>query len=112
MRFVLLLGLVAALLPIAAAASTRAAQVAVVSHSPVTVRGTGFHRYERVVVTVSARESRTRKIYATARGSFRAVFKGYSFTYCEPYAVRAKGNRGSTAFVRIIPECPSQGPED
>jgi hypothetical protein len=107
---VLLPALVAALLPVTAGASTRAAQVAVVSRSPVIVRGTGFRPSERVVVTVSSKSSRTRTVIATTLGRFRIVFKDYSFGYCQPYAIRAKGNRGSSVFVKVIPECPAPGP--
>ena len=108
----LLLALVAALLPINAAASTPKAHVVLLNSAPVTVRGTGFHRSERVVVTVSSRGSHTKKVIATARGVFRVVFQGYKVAYCEPYAISAKGNRGSTAFMKVIPECPNQAPAD
>ncbi len=111
MRFVLLLALVAASLPLTAAASTRRAQVVLLNSSPVTVRGTGFHRGERVVVTVAASSMRTKKV-ATTRGAFRIVFQGFKFSYCEGYTIQAKGNRGSNAFVKVIPECPAQGPGD
>jgi hypothetical protein len=110
MRFVLLLALVAASLPLTAAASTRKAEVVLLNSSPVTVRGTGFHRSERVVVTVAASSMRTKKAIATTRGAFRVVFQGFEFGYCEGYTIHARGNRGSSAFVRIIPECRSQGP--
>jgi hypothetical protein len=109
-RFVLITALVAAFVPVTAGASTRVAHIVVASHSPVTVEGTGFHRSERVVVTVSSRSTRTMTVIATRRGVFRAVFKRYSFRYCQPYAVRAKGNRGSTALVKVMPECAPQGP--
>ncbi len=112
MRFVLLLALVAASLPLTAAASTPKAQVVLLNSSPVTVRGTGFHRSERVVVTVAASSMRTKKVVATTRGAFRIVFQGLKFAYCEGYTIHAKGNRGSNAFVKVIPECPSQGPGD
>ncbi|MFL6016060.1 MAG: hypothetical protein ACJ74I_02920 [Gaiellaceae bacterium] len=112
MRFVLLLALVAASLPLTAAASTRKPEVVLLNSSPVTVRGTGFHRSERVVVTVAASSMGTKKAIASTRGAFRIVFPGLKVGYCEGYTIRAKGNRGSNAFVRIIPECPSQGPED
>jgi hypothetical protein len=113
MRFVLVAALAAAvLLPLSAAASTRKATVFLVSRSPATVTGTGFRSHERVVVTISSRSLRRAIVMSTARGALRVVFKRYSFTYCEPYELRAKGNKGSRAFVRVIPDCPSQSPGD
>jgi hypothetical protein len=110
-RFVLLLALVAASLPLTAAASTSKAQVVLLSNSPVTVRGTGFHRSERVVVTVAASGVRTKKVVATTRGAFRIVFQRLKVGSCEGYTLHAKGNRGSNTFVKVIPECPPPGPE-
>jgi hypothetical protein len=111
-RVVLAAALATALLPVSATASTSAAHVFLVSRTPVTVTGTGFRSHERVVVTVSSKSLRRATVIATARGALRIVFKRYSFAYCEPYAVRAKGNRGSTAFLKVIPECPSESPGD
>lgn len=95
------------LLPTAAAA-TRKAQVQLTSSSPVVVRGYGFHARERVAVTVSASATQKRVVYATRRGAIRAVFRAFSIQYCEPYEIRAKGNRCSSAFVRVIPDCAPQ----
>ena len=95
------------LVPVVATASTRKAHVFLVSRTPVTVTGTGFRSHERVVVTVSSRSLRRATVIATARGALRVVFKRFTFTYCEPYELSAKGNKGSRAFVRVIPDCPN-----
>ena len=78
------------------------------SSSPVVVHGVAFHSRERVAVTVSAGETHKKFVSATRRGAIRAVFRGFSIHYCEPYEIRAKGNRGSSAFVRVIPDCAPQ----
>jgi hypothetical protein len=109
MRLALVLGLFFGLLS-TAGATTRAAHLTVPSRSPVAVRGTGFHAGERVTVTVSAKSVRKKAVTATRLGAFRATFRGFSIGYCDPYTVRAKGNRGSSAFVRVIPECAPNGP--
>jgi hypothetical protein len=106
-RRALVLLLFFVLLPTAAAA-TRKAQVMLTSSSPVVVRGYGFHARERVAVTVSASETHKKFVYATRRGAIRALFRGFSIQYCEPYDIRAKGSRGSSAFVRVIPDCAPQ----
>jgi hypothetical protein len=102
--------LVAALLPAAAVGSNRAAHVTVPTLSPFTVRGTSFRSNERVRVTVSAESTRTKSVIASARGTFRATFSGLSIGSCDLYAVRARGSRGSTAFLKVIPECAPSGP--
>lgn len=98
-----------ALLAAAALASTTAAHVSVATLSPFTVRGTSFHPAERVRVTVSAEGSHTKTVTANASGRFRVKFSAVTIGRCNAYAVRAKGNRGSTAFIRVIPECAPEG---
>jgi hypothetical protein len=111
MRFAAFLAVSAVLLPAGAlASSTRKAHIAVRSTSPVSIQGTGFKARERVVVTVMAKSTRTKAVRATTGGAFAVTFPSVSIGYCQEYAIRAKGNRGSTAIIRVIPECPSQGP--
>jgi hypothetical protein len=109
-RIAALLSIVAVLSPVAAAASNRAAHVAVLSLSPVTVRGTSFRSNERVRVTVSAKSTRTNTVTANARGNLSTKFRGLKIGYCDPYTVRARGNRGSSAFLKVLPECAPSGP--
>jgi hypothetical protein len=96
---------VTAILSAVALGATKSAHVAVTATSPTTIQGTGFKAHERVTLTVSAKETRTKRIYAGARGSFTTTFKGLTIPRCDSYTVRAKGNRGSTALLRVIPEC-------
>jgi hypothetical protein len=93
----------------AVAGTTRArARVAVVSTAPVTINGTGFRSRERVVVTLTTTGAHRKVVMANARGAFTAKFAGVAIGYCEGYFVRAKGNRGSLAVLKLIPECPSR----
>jgi hypothetical protein len=105
MRIALVLTLFAALLPVGAVASSNTARIGFASVSPVTVRGTGFKSGERVAVTVSSKVTKKKTVTASSRGGFKARFSGFSIARCQAYAVRAKGNRGSTAFAKVIPEC-------
>jgi hypothetical protein len=105
------LSLCVALLPAAAVASpSRTAHVTLASLSPVSVRGTSFRSHERVAVTVSAKSTRTKTVTAGARGGFTVRFTSLSLGTCQAYAVRAKGNRGSVAFLKVTPVCAPSGP--
>jgi hypothetical protein len=109
MRLAVALTLFAAFLSVAAVASTGAAQIGFASTSPVSVRGTGFKSGERVALTVAAKVTRKKIVIANSRGAFRATFSAFSIPRCQAYAARAKGNRGSTASVKVIPECAAEG---
>jgi hypothetical protein len=109
-RLAVVLSLFVALLPIAAVASpSRTAHVTLASLSPVSVRGTSFLSDERVAVTVFAKSARTKTVTAGSRGGFRVTFTTVSIGACQAYAVRAKGNRGSVAFLKVTPECAPTG---
>jgi hypothetical protein len=97
-------GVAAAFAAVALAAS-QSAHVAIAQTSPVVVTGAGFKKHERVTLTVSSKSTRTKRIVAGSRGGFSATFRGFSIARCVEYSVRAKGNRGSSAFVKVIPEC-------
>jgi hypothetical protein len=105
MRHAIAFALLAALLPVAAVASSNAARIGFTSVSPVSVRATGFKSGERVTLTVSAKVKRKKTVTAGSRGGFRATFSGFSIKRCQAYAVIAKGNRGSTAAAKVVPEC-------
>ena len=110
MRFALFLSLVFfAVLP-TAGASTSAARITVVSRSPVAVQGSGFRASERVTVTVSVKTTHTKIVTASRLGNFRATFWRVSIGNCQFYSARAKGSRGSTASLKVIPECAAPGP--
>jgi len=79
-----------------------------VSTAPVTVSGTGFRANERVSVTVSAKTIHKKVVVASRLGAFRVTFRGMKIGYCQFYSAQAKGNRGSTASLKVIPECAPQ----
>jgi hypothetical protein len=108
MKFGAVVSVVVALLPVAPVASTTAAHISVPALSPFTVRGTSFRPSERVRLTFSAQGTHTKTVIANARGSFKATFTGVSIGRCDAYLVRAKGSRGSSAFLKVIPECAPQ----
>ena len=112
MRLLLVLVLFAVLLPVGAVASSNTAHIGFASIAPVSVRGTGFKSGERVAVTVSAKVTKKKTVAASSRGAFRATFSGFAIAPCQAYAVRAKGNRGSVAFTKVLPECAQPGPGD
>jgi hypothetical protein len=99
----------AILLPAAALASSTA-RLVVHATRPFSVRGLEFKSGERVSVTLSATRQRTKSVQATSRGTFTVTFPAVSLGRCQAYAVRAKGNRGSTASLKVIPECAPHGP--
>ena len=107
MRIALAVMLVAALGAGTAVAGTRAkAKVMVMSTAPVTVRGTSFHPRERVTVTVIASSTRTKIVKANSRGAFTATFTRFAIGHCQGYEIRANGNHGSLATLKLTPECP------
>jgi len=107
MKIGALLLLVCALVPSVAGASQLRARVSVVqTASAFAVQGASFKSRERVTVTVTAESTRTKTVKANLRGAFTATFAGFTVPRCEGYSVRAKGNRGSVATLKVIPECP------
>jgi hypothetical protein len=104
MRFALFFSLVFVLLP-TAGASTTAAHITITSRSPVVVRGTGFRPSERVTVSVSAKSTYRKIVTASRLGAFRVTFRGMAIGACQFYSAQAKGSRGSTASLKVIPEC-------
>jgi hypothetical protein len=110
MRICALVATLAALsLPVAAGASGSSAHVSITTFSPFTVHGTGFRAYERVRVTVAARTTQWKTVTATRRGRFTTTFTRVAVGHCGMYTVRATGNRGSKALLRVMPECAPLG---
>ena len=102
---------------IAAAAAALAAQgvagavggphVMLAARSPLAVHGTGFRASERVRVSVTTSTGAgARTAVAGATGAFTIRFTGLKLGSCAMYAIRAVGNDGSRAVVRVVPECP------
>jgi hypothetical protein len=87
--------------------SASRAKIAVAQTSPAVITGAGFKRHERVAVTITSEATATKRVYASVRGGFRTMFRSYSIPFCTEYTVRAKGNRGSTAALHVIPDCPA-----
>ncbi len=82
---------------------------------PLTVRGSGFQRRERVRVTIVASGNFARTVRTSARGTFTAAFGGVSFSFdrCgNGWVITARGARGDAATLKLPqPECPpSLGP--
>ena len=92
------------------AASVAAAQpgrLTVMSGSQFAVRGTAFHAQEHVLVVVNAAGQRgSKRVSAGSGGGFVARFPSIDIGSCAAYIVRATGDRGSHASLRVIPECP------
>lgn len=96
---------VTAVVSAVALGATRSAHLSVTTTAPTTITGTGFKKHERVTVTVSASDTRTKRVVAGLRGGFTTTFKGFAIGRCVAYTVRAKGDRGSTALLKVTPEC-------
>ena len=107
MKIAAVIAVLAAFVSSTAVAATTRAKVAVVSASPMKIAGTGFRSRERVTVTLVTTGPYRKVVRANANGAFTATFAGVSIAYCQGYFVRAKGNRGSLAVIKLIPECPS-----
>ena len=94
-------------LALASAAMAAPARLAVMSGSQFAVRGTTFHPREHVVVVVSAKgEHATKRLTAGPAGGFLARFPSIVLPSCAAFTVRATGDEGSHAALRVIPECP------
>jgi hypothetical protein len=102
---VLALALVLAFGAAPADASARA-RVTVVDTTPFTVRGSGFKPAERVALLVTVKSRWERTVVASSTGSFVARFTGPTVKACTAYFVHARGNRGSLAVLKVVPECP------
>jgi hypothetical protein len=108
MRYAAILAVMATIASATAGAATTRARVAVTSTAPVTIAGSGFQSRERVTVTLMTKDLHRKVVSAGVKGGFTARFPGATVGYCESYFVRAKGNRGSLAILKVIPECPSR----
>ena len=97
-------GAVLALVVAAAAASAAGAAqptLRLVDRQPLVVRGEGFRPGERITL-VAATGLGPRMTRTTARnGSFRATFRLADQPCAAAFAVRARGDRGSVAIMRM-----------
>jgi hypothetical protein len=113
MRPLLVIVLALVVLPAAVASSSRKAHVTVTDTSPFVVHGTRFRAHERVTVTVNAEGRHVHRFRASAAGTFTTSFSSVTLDRCTGYAVQVAGNLGSTASLKLLPECaPPEQPPD
>jgi hypothetical protein len=82
------------------------------SNDPAVARGSGFHAGEHVTVSVTTSDvSLHRVVTATPSGTFVARWQRSVGTEgCTAISIRAVGDAGSRAVLRIMPECPALQP--
>lgn len=108
-RLIVVLALLAGLLAVSAALAA-GPRLTVTSGAAFAVRGVSFQAREHVlvVVTTSRGERVSTWVRAGARGAFAARFATIEIEACEGYLVRATGDRGSRAILKLRPpECPA-----
>ena len=105
MKILVAFALFAACALSANAATTRAARVTIAELAPFTVHGSRFVAHERVTLVVEVKVRRTRVVVASETGEFTARFLTLKAGHCDAYFVRATGDRGSVARLKIVPEC-------
>lgn len=97
----------AAALTLASTATAAPARLTVTAVDPFTVRGSGFHPGERVlVVVVSGGDRASKRVVAGTTGRFVVRFPAVQLNSCAAYTVRTVGSEGSRAVARAMPECP------
>jgi hypothetical protein len=107
-----LIGALAAALALTGTASGGAStpSLKLVRGKPLTVRGSGFYRLERVRVAVFASRTFLRSVRTSATGTFTASFieVAFSFQRCgDGLIISARGARGDVAVLKLPqPECP------
>jgi hypothetical protein len=94
------------LLPVAAAAPPGVAHLTVMRLSPFTMRGSGFAAGERIRVSVAANQGAVRHVIATERGGFTVRLQAVMLGECDSYFIRAVGNDGTVATMKVSPGCP------
>jgi hypothetical protein len=91
----------AALLGTATAGAVAPARLQVVTQRPLTVRGAGFGRHERVRVRLLMPGAEmVRRVRSTRRGVFTVRFAGAAPDRCSGYSIVASGASGSVATLR------------
>ena len=89
----------------AGAAQPRRATLKLAALAPLAVKGNGFGKGERVVMTASAPNTqRLLRVVARRSGSFTARFD-LRLGRCAQLTVRAVGARGSRAILQVEPGC-------
>ena len=103
----LMLSLAVALVA-ASAALAAPGKLAPLSAAPFAVRGTSFQPREHVLVVVASDgDHASKRLQAGAGGGFVARFPTIQVGSCAAYTVRATGDEGSHALLKVRPpECP------
>ena len=84
------------------AAAVSAPRLSIVTRVPLVVRGTGFKPSERVTVTAMTLSGPRRvSVRATLAGRFAATIRVVNQPCGRAFAIRATGNTGSTATMRV-----------
>lgn len=93
-----------------AGGAIRAPSLSVVRAAPLTIAGRRFHPQEKVRVELTLDAGAlVRAVHATSTGSFVVSFSDARVEPCDALTVRAVGNRGSSATLRLRPRaCISQ----
>ncbi len=113
MRGLVMITVVASALIVGIACSnasvSKQTKVRILDTAPLTLRGVGFARDERVGLKVSLGEQvAVRKLRASDAGAFTASFREMRYGRCGPsLVVKAVGSRGSSVSWELVPlECP------
>jgi hypothetical protein len=86
------------------ASSARLGSLRVVTTTPFTVAGSGFHLRERIRLTATiGTKTRSVQIRATRLGTFRVLLDQIPFTRCDVIRVVATGFAGTTAVLKRLP---------
>jgi hypothetical protein len=102
-----LLFLLVLTLAAASAATAGPAKLTLMSSTQFAVRGSTFHPREHVLVVVSAKgEHASKRIAAGPAGGFVARFPTVDLPSCAAFIIRATGDEGSHAALKVVPECP------
>ena len=106
-RIAVLVGVLALVAPSAAVGKTPA-KVWIADRSPLVVRGSGFKAHERVTVTVQLTKPLIVKRVASTTGTFIVRLSADTVKVgCNALSIRAVGNRGTVAVVKMPGmECP------
>ena len=103
-------GAVVLVLALAAVSAAVAApgRLRVMPTTQFTVQGAGFLPGEHVTVSVQADdESASKRVTAGTGGGFVVRFPGVQAGSCPGFRVRATGDKGTRALLRVMaPECP------
>lgn len=111
MRKLLLTVLLALVVAVAAIGSalgnTAKPKLRVLDRAPLRVAGNGFHKQERIRLTVSADGTWRKTIRASSIGSFSTQFAEVAVDRCTGAVVIARGATGATATAKVMPmACP------